>query len=128
MELQNHLGVCMCKSLDPSPRDSVSGGFEWHLKIGISTKWPGDVGWLGVPTLRTTAISIKTFRRTGTPGRCSMPALWLLSTSSCIEACRDRTLVQCGKRMNFMALNSHLKGRWLVLFCTLRDLWGGEEK
>ena len=38
----------MCKSLDPSPRDSVSGGFEWHLKIGISTKWPGDAGWLAL--------------------------------------------------------------------------------
>lgn len=37
----------MCKSLDPNPRDSVSGGFEWHLKTGICTKWPGDAGWLG---------------------------------------------------------------------------------
>lgn len=127
MELQNHLGVCKCKARDPSRRDSVSGGCEGHLKMGVSTKWPGDAGWAGAHTRRTTAVPIKTCRRTGTPGRCSVPALRLLSTSSCIASCRERTPVQGGKCMNLMALNSHLKGRWLTLFCTLRGLQGGGE-
>lgn len=97
MELQNHLGVCMCKSLDASLRYSVSGGFEWHLKMGISTKWPGDAGWLGGPHCENHCHVHQDFLKDWYSRK-------MLRVSSCgfsaplpTQTRRDCTPVQCGK-------------------------------
>lgn len=98
--LQNHLGPCKPSSLDPSPRESDSGGWgeAWELAFPPSCQMVAVlVVWGPHFENHCPSCPLRLPEKLVLPRRCSLLVRWLLSTSSCIESCRELAPIKCGK-------------------------------
>lgn len=98
--LQNYLGPCQHSSLDSSPRESDSGGWggAWELAFPPSCQMVAVLVVWGPPfENHCPSCPLRLAEKLVRPRRCSLLVRWLLSTSCCIESCRQLAPIKCGK-------------------------------